>query len=515
VPDPASGPVQAPPALDVAVLLRWGGAALAALRAHRREIDDLNVYPVADSDTGTNLLLTWEAVDEALRTAGGTAADPAPLGRAVAAMASGALLGARGNSGVILSQLLRGMADVLAPLGSAGGAQLAAALGRAAESAYEAVAVPVEGTVLTVARAAAEAARAAEPADDLGAVTRAAARGAAAALARTPGQLAVLARAGVVDAGGRGLVLLLEALAQAVDGRPPSDLPPVLVPRPEGALDGQRESGSADFGYEVQYLLDAGDEAVGRLRTELAGLGDSLVVVGGDGLWNVHVHVDDVGAAVEAGVRAGRPHLIRVTRFADQVADRAAARGGCRTVLALAHGPGLELLFSNAGASVLRADTSGELPAAHLLDAVLATGGSDVVLLPNDARLLAAAEQAAADAGVPVVVVPTTSPVAGLAALAVADPQRGLDDDVAAMLAATAACRCAAVTGRDPAAAAVRVLDELLASGGELVTLVLGADAPAGLADRVREHLAAAWPAVEAAVHQGGQPDCPLLLGVE
>jgi DAK2 domain fusion protein YloV len=310
----AAGPTRV---LDAQGVRRWASAARALLALHRDEIDALNVYPVPDGDTGTNLLLTWDSVtghlDEATEQPG------EGLAAVMKAIARGALLGARGNSGVIVSQVLKGLAEVLSPLTSATGGQLAAALQRASEAAYAAVAEPAEGTVLTVLREAAAAAAGADP-DDLPAVARAAAVRAASALAETPQQLAVLARAGVVDAGGRGLVLLLEALLRVVSGEtPPQQDAPAVPALPRPHIDEHAPDGPA---YEVQFLLEATDQAVAQLRAQLQPLGDSLVVTGGDGLWNVHVHVDDVGAAIEHGVEAGRPSRITVTRFSDAAARR-------------------------------------------------------------------------------------------------------------------------------------------------------------------------------------------------
>ncbi len=569
-------------ALDAPAVARWCAAGLAALTLHRQEIDDLNVYPVPDGDTGTNLALTWESVGQALADAATEAGEPPDLRQAITAMARGALLGARGNSGVILSQLLRGLAEVLAPLPAARGAALAAALVRAAESAYAAVAAPVEGTVLSVARAAGAAAGAAEPADDLAAVVRAAARGAREALAETPRQLAVLARAGVVDAGGRGLVVLLEALSAVVTGDLPADSDVAAAgpaTRAEAVESNEapesNESPDGEFGYEVQYLLatDPGteDADMSVLRRTLAGLGDSLVVVGGEGSWNVHVHVDDVGAAFEAGVVAGRPHRVTVTRFADQLAagggrltaacaaesagsvavDGAAAgaQPTGRAVVAVVPGAGLRALFASAGVRVVPGGPGAAPSTREVLDAVEATGAAQVVLLPNEGNVLAVAQQAAATARAAtgrreVVVVPTRSPVQGLAAVAVADPDRRFADDVVAMTEAAGGCRWAEVTravrdsltsagavtagqvlglvtgevvlvGADVVAVAVGLADLLLASGGELLTMVVGADLPPQDAARLEAALVVGHPTVEVVAVEGGQPHYPLLLGVE
>ncbi|MFG2054852.1 DAK2 domain-containing protein [Micromonospora sp. NPDC048930] len=531
--------------LDAAAVRRWCASGLAALQRHQGEIDDLNVYPVPDGDTGTNLVLTLTSAHQALAMDLDTLPDDGhtPHGHALRLMARGALLGARGNSGVILSQILRGFADALAAAPAVRGRQLATALADAATAAYAAVAHPVEGTVLTVAAAAARAAAQADS-DDLRAVARAAAGGAARALARTPEQLPALARAGVVDAGGRGLCLLLDALVEVVTGespRPAGEPAPATRP-PATAV---RETGSSAYAYEVQYLLDATDEAVARLRGELDALGDSLVIVGdGQDTWNVHVHVNDVGAAVEAGVVAGRPHRITVTRFADQVTPSAPGPlADGRAAVVVATGAGIAQLFSAEGATVVPANPS----TGELLDAIRATGAARVVVLPNDPNTQSVASAAAREAhglGVKVSVVPTRSPVQALAALAVRDPKRRFEDDVIAMAEAAGACRYAEVChaskealtvagpcrpgdvlalvegevhliGADLFDTCTAVVDRMLGGGGELVTLLCGADAPEGLADRVREHVERSWPFVEVQAYEGGQPHYPLLLGVE
>ncbi|MER5704824.1 DAK2 domain-containing protein [Micromonospora sp. NPDC002296] len=534
--------------LDAAAVRRWCAGGLAALRRHQGEIDDLNVYPVPDGDTGTNLVLTLTSAQQALAMDLATVGDggSTPHGHALRLMARGALLGARGNSGVILSQILRGFADALATVPAVRGRQLAAALRDATAAAYAAVARPVEGTLLSVVAAAATAAESADS-DDLRIVAREAAGAAARALARTPEQLPALARAGVVDAGGRGLCLLLDALVEVITGESPArPAPAPREARPPATA--ARETGSAEYAYEVQFLLDAGPEAVTRLREILAGLGDSLVVVG-DGAtdaasttWNVHVHVNDVGAAVEAGVEAGRPYRISVTRFADQVATPTPARDG-RAAVVVASGVGMAELFEGEGATVVPGNPSiGEL-----LDAIRATAAARVVVLPNDPNTQAVASAAAREAhalGVKVSVVPTRSPVQALAALAVRDPQRRFTDDVIAMAEAAGACRYAEVCwasrealtvagpcrpgdvlalvegevhliGVDLADTCAAVVDRMLGGGGELVTLLPGADAPDGLAEAVREHVARRWPFVEVQAYPGGQPHYPLLVGVE
>ncbi|GAA2617069.1 DAK2 domain-containing protein [Streptomyces tubercidicus] len=547
-----------PHPLDAAAVRSWCGLALEALGRERERIDAINVYPVADGDTGTNLYLTLESAARAVEAAfdGHTSAGTAPrLADAIGAMAHGALIGARGNSGTIVAQLLRGMTEVLAATDGSADA-LRQALRRAAASTYEAVAHPVEGTVLTVATAAADAAeRAAAGAPGAAEVARAAHEGARTALQATPGQLAVLGRAGVVDAGGCGLVALLGALADALSGEVSAT--PVAVradaPLPEAAgcevVDGAAADRRGDPdgpAFEVIYLLEAADAAVARLRTRLDGLGDSLVVVGGDGLWNVHVHVDDAGAAVEAGIEAGRPYRVRITHFGGVTRANEPAMTA-RAVVAVVPGAGLAGLCAEAGALPV-AVRPGEPPASgELVQAIRQAHAREVMLLPNDADLrhtaAAAAEQARTE-GVRVALIPTRSAVQGIAALAVHEPDRSFDEDVVAMTAAAGATRYAelavaerqswtmagvcqagdvlglidgdvAVIGADLTRTAMTVLDRMLSAGGEMVTLVLGAEAPDALAERLERHVRERHLAVDTVVYEGGQHAVPLLIGVE
>ncbi|MEU8864261.1 DAK2 domain-containing protein [Streptomyces umbrinus] len=613
---------QVPQRLDASAVRAWCGLALRALGRAREEIDAINVYPVADGDTGTNLYLTVESATAAVEAvfaghaalAGGKEAPGGPealdgrealdgheavtgqvvspgrvpegpaLADAVHAMAHGALIGARGNSGTILAQLLRGMAQVLAADSDAthtDGQGLRLALRRAADSARQAVVHPVEGTVLTVASAAADAASGAE--GDCGAVARAAYEGARAALAATPGQLAVLERAGVVDAGGRGLVAVLGALVETFTGEAPAAAAvPVLagharvgadsgatglharvdaaVTEPLGELgevgecaDGTPAPEEGGPAFEVIYLLEAEDAAVTRLRDRLDALGDSLVVVGGDGLWNVHVHVDDAGAAVEAGVEAGRPYRIRITHFGLDDAHTTGAGSRPvrerveRAVVAVVPGEGLAGLYAEAGATTVLA-RPGEPPASgELVEAVRRAHAREVVLLPNDAELrhtaAAAAEQARTE-GVRVALIPTRSAVQGIAALAVHEPGRRFDEDVVAMTSAAGATRYAevevaerqswtmagicqagdilgliegdvAVIGSDVTATAEAVLNRMLAAGGEMVTLVLGDEAPDTIAAHLESRVRESYLAVDTVVYRGGRQGALLLIGVE
>ncbi|MFC9977158.1 DAK2 domain-containing protein [Spirillospora sp. NPDC127200] len=523
--------------LDGAAVRRWVRLAAEALGRTRGDIDALNVFPVPDGDTGTNLHLTVLAAAD---TVAELPAD-ATAGQVWRALAQGALLGARGNSGVILSQVLRGLAEILAPLPDPpDGDVLGEALGYAAILARTAVEHPVEGTILSVLEAASTATAEAGPAP---AVARAAASGARRALRDTTGQLEVLARNGVVDAGAAGLCVVLDAFAAVLTEEYPEryEVPARTGPGPAR----EERGGPPGPGYEVMYLLDASDDAVHGLRETLDGLGDSLVVVGGGGLWNVHVHVDDAGAAIEAGLAAGRPHRIRVTYLHASAEEPDAPCEG-RAVVAVTAAGGLAELFEEAGARVVRREPGSVPPLAVLAEAILAAG-DEVAVLPNEPEVLALAEAAAErarDGGARIAVVPTKASVQGLAALAVHDPLRRFGEDVIAMTRAAGATRFGhleiaeqeavtsvglcqpgdvlgliegdvAMIGADPAATARQMLDRMLSGGGELVTLIVGSRAPAGLADALEEHLRRRHPDVEVGVYDGRQERYPLLVGVE
>jgi uncharacterized protein len=531
--------------LDLAVVSRFADMATDALGAAREEIDALNVYPVADGDTGTNMFLTLSAACDALHEA-----DPHDRTAALEAFARGALLGARGNSGVILAEMLGAVARRLARQAVEPTAVVVAeALQQAAEASYAAVGIPVEGTILTVCRAASDAAmeRVKVTGARTGEVLCAAAAAARDALARTPEQLSVLRDAGVVDAGGRGLSAILDAAETALTGRRPTPVAPRVgsqhtIPSPQPGAPACPDGPA----FEVMYLLDATPDAVTLLRERLAALGESLVITGSEPLWNVHVHVDDAGAAVEAGIEAGRPHRIRVSHL-ETVAPTPARTG--RRVVAVAAGAGLRALFEEAGAVVVDGGPGRRPSTGALLEAIRATNAAEVVVLPNDSDSVRAAAVAArtaeTDDGIRVAVVPSYAQVQGLAALAVHEPGRTFDGDVLEMTATARHARHGAVTiaakramtmagpceigdvlgvvdgdfvvvGHDLASVATDVLGRLLGAGGEMVTVVSGA----GADDPELARVCAAWveanhPTVDVMVYDGGQDRYPLLMSVE
>jgi DAK2 domain fusion protein YloV len=471
-------------------------------------------------------------------------------------------MGARGNSGVILSQILRGVADAFRA-GDGDGATVADALTRAAEGAYRAVLRPVEGTILSVVKAAATAATDAAG-GALVEVLRAAHDAAAAALARTPDQLPTLRAAGVVDAGGAGFVLLLDAfLNRSADhplprptaepaGAGVSPATTVAAAPPTSDLQPPAHDPVGELRYEVMFFLDAPDDAVDDFRACWAEIGDSIVVVGGDGLWNCHIHTDDVGAAIEAGVDAGRPRQIRVTDLHQQVEEERrshpatgpATPVACSAV-AVATGDGIRRIFQSLGVHhTIRGGQSMNPSTAQLLAAIDTAPGREVVLLPNNKNILPVAEQAVKVAAKPARVVATRSITEGFAALMAYDPQASADDNAAHMGEAAARVISGEITvavrdstsdvgpirqgdylglSRDGievvaptlAGAVADLLAKLLTESHEIVTIIEGDGASRADTRQVTDWLSEKRPDVTAEVHHGGQPLYPYLLSIE
>jgi len=525
------------------------------LRAHQEELNRLNVYPVPDGDTGTNMALTLESVCSEV----GSSAGPVPhdMGAVCQAIAHGSLMGARGNSGVILSQILRGLTETFRAAEQVGPVELTRGLRASADAAVAAVMHPVEGTILTVVGDAARAAETCAEGSSLVDVLVAVAAEAHASVERTPELLPVLARAGVVDAGGRGLALLFDAWLCVVDGRPRPEPRVVASAIPVGAEVGAPAGPAVTADplsprYEVMYLLDAPDAAIASFRAAWDALGDSIVVVGGEGLWNCHVHTDDIGAAIEAGIEVGKPSRIRVTDLHEQVeeheADWVASASpipAVAAVVAVATGAGITRLLRNLGvASVVPGGQSMNPSTQELLDAIEHTAAKSVVVLPNNKNIIPVAEQAAAVASRPVEVVPSRSVVEALAAMIDFDADATAADNAAPMRDAVARVRTGEVTQavRDSEgecgpiaagdwiavtadgiraatptaeAAVVAMLDDMIRDTDELLTLLVGADSDDDGVARVLAHVAEHHPTLEVEVHDGGQPLYPYLVGVE
>ncbi|WP_165372848.1 DAK2 domain-containing protein [Pengzhenrongella frigida] len=549
--------------LDGAAVRAWSLGATTALEAARGPIDSLNVFPVADSDTGTNLYLTVaQGADEVTALGAGASA-----AQAMAAFARGALVGARGNSGVIASQFLLGLAAGFED-GEPDAVALAHALDVAQAMARTAVACPVEGTILTAASAAARAAGGtALEGGDLAATALAALRGAREALGRTPDELAVLRAAGVVDAGATGLVVMLEALVVVVTGRPAPGAVPIAA-RDLARTGTSEVAGPVAHGeFEVMFLVESATRDLGpELSRRLQALGESVAVVGGPDVWQAHVHTDDPAAAVAAGalgtqrqitVRLLGPHT---SHGSSDVAgqpdsgqldsgqpDSAQPDAGRLGLVVGTCAPGLIRTLARSGAVVMVLTGAPASPAS-VLRAVVDTGAAHVVVLPGSPAALAAALTAAAPVGsgpsgrsssagrqpVRLHVVEAVDDVRVVAGLAAAMTGRsvvhetavhetavhenGVPGAVAARLGAIRRAvddvRSAELAVADDAAAR-GVADGLLAAGGEVLTLLRGAQAGDAVMDALLDHLAGAYPGLEVVVLEAGQAQPVVAMAVE
>lgn len=550
--------VESPPAPDrltAAGLQRVVTTFRDSLRTHQVLLNRLNVYPVPDGDTGTNMALTVESVVEELD--GST-----DLASVCRALSHGSLMGARGNSGVILCQILRGLASEFLAAHTIDGHTLSRALTSASASAYGAVMRPVEGTILTVVREASEAASvAAGRGGSLTQVAEAALAEARASLLRTPELLPTLRHAGVVDAGGAGFVLLLDSAVSVLTGAKVSVPYAAEFETPASSDDvagGEHgHDGESDLQYEVMYFLEAPDSSIAAFRDVWAGLGDSIVVVGGEGLWNCHIHTNDIGAAIEAGIDCGRPRKIRVTDLREQVDEERWVREGSvdspaevepevtTAVVAVATGDGVRRIFRSLGVHRLVAGGQSMNPSvAQILEAVEAVPAQHVVILPNNKNIVPVAEQVDDLTQKSVEVVATTSVAEGFAALIAYDPDSEAPANADAMreqAASVISCELTRavrdadtpagavkegqwigltrsgvrVVGDDMVDTACRLLGDVLSEGHGLVTVIEGEGSSGGSTRKIIEWLDDSHPGVEAEVHHGGQPLYPYLFGVE
>jgi DAK2 domain fusion protein YloV len=506
-------------------VLELARAAESALDRNRARLDDLNVYPVPDGDTGTNMLLTVRAVREALE------ARETDIARA-------ALLGARGNSGVILSQIVRGAVDGFAEDGS-----VATALRRGSDTAYEAVREPAEGTMLTAIRELAEEAES-HPDDELPEVLRALVARGDAAVARTQEQLDALRRAGVVDAGAAGLVEILRGISALVSGEPLAE-PAEAVPLAAEAIHQE----ASRYRYCAVFVVEGEHLDRDALERQLAPLGDSLLVVGDASALKAHVHTDDPGSALRAGTAVGVIERVEISNMHLQSAQREErlsqpGQDDRRTaVIAVVMGEGNRRLFESMGATgIVDGGETMNPSTEELLEAIERTRAPEAVVLANNENVVLAARQAARLANVPVHVVPSSSLQAGLGAMLGYDPLAGAEANAAAMEAAgagvatggvTVASRAVSVDGLrvergaylglvegEPVAGgtsfdtvAASVVERLLGEPRDVLTLITGEDEPelGPLLARIAEQ----HPELELEVHPGGQPHYPLLVAAE
>jgi DAK2 domain fusion protein YloV len=531
-------------------------ASLAELESRRGEVNDLNVFPVADGDTGDNMALTMRAVLDQLDEMNGREIDEIGRDEVVSAVAHAALLGARGNSGVILSQIVRGAAEELAsrPGELVDPVLVAAAFARAADAAYTSVRNPAEGTMLSAVRAMAH--RVAhdiahmdktrlgpdatpEEQDALIAdVLERALEAAQEAVARGPEQLAVLKEAGVVDAGAYGLTVIVAGVVAALRGQKHIELPHHEVAHSIHAT--QHES--ATYRYCTNFAVTGSELAGQSFVPSLERIGDSVLVVGDREALRVHVHTDSPDDAVALFSEHGEVSRLEVADMREQVAERnarlassAAPQATC-AVVAVATGPGMHALYAELGVDVLEGGPTLNPSTSELLAAIEAADGCEVLVLPNSANVIMAAEEAGKLADRPVRVVPTRAPQEGLAGLLAFDPQADAKTNAEALIEAIGELSIGgvAVAAKDDPDGRFSVGDaigyrgdelvawggpsetlgktlEAIAAGSELVTCIAGESAPLD-----EDAVAATLPdGLELDYHDGGQPAWWWLLCAE
>ena len=547
------------------------------LKRHQADLNKLNVYPVPDGDTGTNMARTLDAVVAELDKR------PGALEETCNAISHGSLMGARGNSGVILSQILRGLASTLKSARETGAPKVAEALKAASAAAYQSVLKPIEGTILTVVRESADAAvRAAGDGATLAAMLRVARAAGRESLAKTPELLPVLKDAGVVDAGGAGFLLFLDSALHVIDGEPLPEPENIAGPNTEQLIAvmkrGEGDENVVDVSelrYEVMFLLEIDDTKSKAFMQKWGEVGDSIVVVGGEGLYNCHIHTNDIGAAIEAPIGlGGRPHQIRVTDLFEEVAEEhekresqigaptgadTAAHGGKPSfkthaalpevtcaVVAVASGDGIAELFGNLGVhGVVTGGQTLNPSTQELLDAVEHMNAQQVVILPNNKNIIPVAKQVDGLTKKEVRVVPTCSMPEALAALVAYDPEASAEHNGSEMAKAAAAVVTGEVTTavRDTKtdAGAVKagdsiglvrgdgvvaiapdvfecstaLLKHIVSAERELLTIIVGVDAKASTTEKLVEWVGEHFPSLACEVHRGGQPLYPYLFGVE
>ncbi|MEX0683063.1 MAG: DAK2 domain-containing protein [Dehalococcoidia bacterium] len=524
------------------------------LEQNKEQVNAINVFPVPDGDTGTNMHLTMRStMEEADRCA-----DP-NAGAMLASMSHGALMGARGNSGVILSQIIRGIARATEGATDVDSPALAAGLQAGSDTAYKAVTKPSEGTILTVIKDSAAAARASAN-GDVNAMMTAVVDAARESVARTPDLLPVLKEAGVVDAGGQGLCVILEGMLRHLRGEPVEE-----AGGGEGHVEQewlrvveQRHSTEASpYGYCAEVLIEGHDLDDDALRERVLEFGDSVIVVGDERLIRMHVHTDDPGAVLSLGTRVGSLVQVKIDninrqaeRFVEMHHERgvppgAAAPEALISSVAVASGDGLANLFRDVGCTQVVSGGPTMNPSTRdILDAVDACPTNHVVVLPNDKNIILAANQAAEASQKSVVVVPSRSVPQGVAALLAVNPEDGLEENAQAMRDAlgsvrtieiTRAVRTTSIGGVEvaegqiiavvddqlklatetPEDALDRALDGLVGDTTSLITLYHGADTTADQATATAERLRERFSGHEVEVVNGGQPHYLYIVSLE
>lgn len=547
---------------DGPTLRRLIRASLRWLETNRDHVNALNVFPVPDGDTGTNMLLTMRS---AYRRVENSETEP-HAGKIIQEVAQGALMGARGNSGVILSQIWRGMARALKDRPAFNAQELAGALKEASDTAYKGVMRPVEGTILTVIREGAEeAADAAAKSRDLYFVLERVLERCQQALRRTPDLLPVLKQAGVVDSGGQGLVYLLEGMVRYAHGELRAEalesleIAPAALPAQSAQTLAQPEGGQLAYPYDVQFILMGQNLNVVEVRQRLDAMGDSTVVVGDERLIKVHVHVQDPGQALSYGVSLGQITDVVVENMqlqmealvesggapADEAQPEPSLQPGQVGVVAVAPGVGLKRIFHSLGVSqVVDGGQTNNPSTEEIFQAIQDVPSDKVIILPNNKNIILAAEAARDLSAKEVVVVPTHTTPQGMAVLLAYNPDGELHEVAAAMHAATANVSSGEVTratrsvslngvqvaegqliglangrlcaaGQTMSEVVAQTLEQMGVAQRELVTLYYGKDVPAVSAEELTQQVRRLYPQVEVELHWGGQPHYYYLIGAE
>ncbi|MEC8364558.1 MAG: DAK2 domain-containing protein [Actinomycetota bacterium] len=529
-----------------------------SLKSYSENLNSLNVYPVPDGDTGTNMSFTLKSVIEELAES-----DDNPEAQ-WEAIRHGSLMGARGNSGVILSQILRGLADSFSSKTQMDNKAIAEALTHASEAAYASVMKPVEGTILTVSREIAE--KAQELVKSKMALTTFLSQLVSAgedSLNRTPDLLPVLKNANVVDAGGAGYLLLIQCFLHIADGTAIKPPPKALVNASNLTSSSETNDGEkpdvSELRYEVMFFLDAPESKIDQFKLDWQAVGDSIVVVGGDGLYNCHIHSNDIGESIEAGIRAGRPYQIRVTDLQEElfhIEDHIEVVGASEiivpnpsaentAVIAVVAGKGIQQIFASMGVNAIVAGGQSMNPSVKdLLEAVQQVQANEVIILPNNKNIIPVSEQVDHQVSKNVIVVPTRSIPEGFSALLAFDPAADAKTNSQSMSSMAESVATGEVTqavrdsetdagkvtegdwiGLDRTGvivarqnlgdAALDLLQTLIGDEHEIVTIIEGQDCPQEVTKDLLAWLSNDKPEIEVEVHSGGQPLYPYYFGIE
>lgn len=547
-------------ALDGRQIREMFAAATAWLDAHSEQINAVNVFPVPDGDTGTNMLLTMRST---MKEADGCSDERA--GGMLAAMSHGALMGARGNSGVILSQIMSGFARGVDGAETLDCGLLAKALVGASDSAYKAVTTPTEGTILTVIRDVSEAVSRAtgNGASDLTVALRTAVEAARESVEKTPTLLPVLAEAGVVDAGGLGLMVLLEGMLRHVNGETPDSTAVVSSGSIEqewlSMTEDRHATEASPYGYCTEVLIGGERLSIDPVRAQIESLGDSVIVVGDETLVRLHVHTDDPGAVLTIGTGMGALVQVKVDNISQQ-ADRfvemheeksrivpagAPAASGTLSCVAVAAGDGMAEVFrSFDGTGVVSGGPTMNPSTEDIVAAIEACTTEDVAVLPNDKNIIMAAEQAVGLSKKRVHVIPSRSVPQGIAAVVAVNLDDDVEENVRAMKEAigavctvevTKAVRTTSIGGvKVEEGQSIAIVDDELKLGAEsaedaalqavagatgddssLITLYYGGDTDEAAATALGERLREKFEDFEVEIVFGGQPHYDYIISIE